>query len=71
MFYRFCPPLDKFNLLMPEQSYYDVIRALTHGVVIGVARVSTSGDKTIFASPPTKTAEFEVQNRARAKARKR
>jgi len=32
-------------------------------VVIGVARVPIPGNKTIFAPPPTKTAEFEVQNR--------
>jgi len=36
-------------------------------VVIGVARVSIPGNKTIFASPPTKTAGFEIY----AKARKR
>jgi len=28
MFYRFSPSLYKFNLPMPEQSHYDVIRAL-------------------------------------------
>jgi len=30
MFYRFSPSFDKFNLPMPEpeQSHYDVIRAL-------------------------------------------
>jgi len=28
MVYRFSTPLDKFNLPMPEQSHYDVIRAL-------------------------------------------
>jgi len=28
MFYRFFPLLDKFNLRMPEQSHYDVIREL-------------------------------------------
>jgi len=32
-------------------------------MVIGVARVPTPRDKTIFASSPTKTVEFEVQNR--------
>jgi len=34
----------------------------THSVVIGVARVPTPADKTIFASLPTKTAEFEEQS---------
>jgi len=28
MFHRFSPPLDKFNLPIPEQSHYDVIRTL-------------------------------------------
>jgi len=28
MVYRFSSPLDKFNLPMPEQSHYDVSRAL-------------------------------------------
>jgi len=28
MFYQFSPLLDKFNMPMPEQSHYDVIRAL-------------------------------------------
>jgi len=31
-------------------------------VVIGVARIPTPGEKTIFASSPIKTAEFAVQN---------
>jgi len=28
MVYRFSPPIDKFNLLVPEQSHFDVIRAV-------------------------------------------
>jgi len=32
-------------------------------VISGIARVPTHGDKTVFAPPPTKTAEFEVKNR--------
>jgi len=32
-------------------------------MVIGLARVLTPGDKIIFGSPPTNTAEFKVQNR--------
>jgi len=35
-------------------------------VMNGVAKVSTLGDKTIFAPPPTKTAEFEVKNRRKS-----
>jgi len=35
----------------------------THSVVSSVARVTTPGDKTIFAPSPIKTAEFEVKNR--------
>jgi len=31
-------------------------------VISGVATVPTSGDKTIFALTPTKSAEFEVKN---------
>jgi len=31
-----------------------------------VARALTPGDKTIFAPPPTKTAEFEVKNRRKS-----
>jgi len=36
-------------------------------MVIGVERVPTPRDKTIFAPPPTKTAEFEVKNRCAQK----
>jgi len=32
-------------------------------VISGIARVPTPGDKTIFALPPIKTAEFEVKNK--------
>jgi len=35
-------------------------------LISGIARVPTSGDKTIFALPPTKTAEFEVKNRRKS-----
>jgi len=38
-------------------------------VISGIARVPTiptPGDKTIFALPPTKTAEFEVKNRRKS-----
>jgi len=35
-------------------------------VISGIARVPTPGDKIIFAPPPTKTAEFEVNNRRKS-----
>jgi len=35
-------------------------------VISDVARVPTPGDKTTFAPPPTKTAEFEGQNRRKS-----
>jgi len=35
-------------------------------VISGIARIPTPGDKTIFALPPTKTAEFEVKNRSKS-----
>jgi len=37
-----------------------------HSVISGVARVPTPEGKTIFAPPPTKTAEFEVKNRRKS-----
>jgi len=51
---------------MPEQSHFDVIRALIACVISGIARVPTPGDNTIFAPLPTKTAEFEVKNRRKS-----
>jgi len=61
MFYRFSLSLDKFNLPMLEQSRYDVIRSLITWS-LGSKGIHSRG-QTNFESPPTKTAEFEVQNR--------
>jgi len=35
-------------------------------VISGVARVPTPGGKTIFAPPPTKTADFEGKSRRKS-----
>jgi len=36
-------------------------------VISGIARVPTPRNKTTFAPPPTKTAEFEVKNVRKSK----
>jgi len=38
-------------------------------MVIGIAKVPILGDKTIFASSLTKTAEFEMKNRRAEEAK--
>jgi len=64
MVYRFSPPLDKFNLPMPEQNHYDVIRAL-YSVISDIVRVPTPKTK-LFLHPHQQKLQFVVKNRRKS-----
>jgi len=54
---------SRFNLPVPEESHYEVIRAFT-AWISDVAMVTCAREQNIFLLPsPTKTAQFEVKNR--------
>jgi len=64
MVYRFFSSPDKFHVQSAGTEAKPLSRYNgTHSVICGVARVPAPGDKDIFASPPIKSAEFEVKNR--------